>query len=144
MRKRSRYGRENESELLASRLVVRELESVSDCLYFSAVCQEEYPELSELFDSFGRAHADNMKCLEKVLSGLGAKYLQNIRANAKGLSECKADDMVEYLVSAENENILLYEKLYLIDKTGAFDVPLKEILRASKERLSILENILKT
>ena len=50
MRKGSRYSNENELFSRVSGLIARELEAVSDYLYFSAVCEKEYPELSELFE----------------------------------------------------------------------------------------------
>ena len=144
MRKRSRCNAENKLRAMVSKLIGREVEAVSDCLYFSAVCEKEYPELSALFDGFGREHADNMKHLEGVLYERGIEYHGAIRANANLICEYNVCSMVKDLISRENEDIILYERLYLVDISNSFDIPIKEILRASKGRLSILENILKT
>ena len=118
MRKRSRCNAENKLRAMVSKLIGREVEAVSDCLYFSAVCEKEYPELSALFDGFGREHADNMKHLEGVLYERGIEYHGAIRANANLICEYNVCSMVKDLISRENENIgplvetLLTEETY--------------------------------
>ena len=144
MGKRGRHIRDNTLKFLLSRLAERELEAVSDCLYFSSVCENDYPELSVLFDGFGREHADNMKRIEKALLETKAECHLSVKANVNIVSDGDACTMVKNLAERESEDIILYEKLYLADKCGSFDAHLKEILRASRVRLSILENIQKT
>ena len=63
MRRSSRYSNENELFSMVSRLLERELCAVSDYLYFSAVCERDYPELSAALDGFGRERADNIKSI---------------------------------------------------------------------------------
>ena len=144
MRKGSRYSNENELFSRVSGLVARELEAVSDYLYFSAVCEKEYPELSELFDGFGREHAENIRSIERALDRIKVDYTKNLRIKTSALSSDNICYIIKKLLSRENEDVILYERLYLIDKNDRFESLIKEILRASKKRLSILENILKT
>lgn len=143
MRKRTRCREESELKSALSKLLSRELENVSDCLYFSSVCENDYPELSEFFDGLGREHAENMKLLERALCKLFGGGGVSIRTNANVTPVSNASTLVSKLAEREKEDALFYEKVYLIDR-GELEEPLKEILRASKERLSILENILKT
>ena len=144
MRKGFRYSNENELFSRVSGLVARELEAVSDYLYFSAVCEKEYPELSELFDGFGREHAENIRSIEKALDRIKVDYTKNLRIKTSALSLDNICYIIKKLLSRENEDVILYERIYLIDKEDRFEALIKEILRASKKRLSILENILKT
>lgn len=134
----------NELYTLTSALICRELEAVSDYLYFFAVCEADYPEICEMFDRFGREHAENMKRLEKDLIRLGREYLGDVKAKIVNAPDKNICSVIRYCEKKEKEDRLLYERLYLIDEADLFKYSLKEILRASKERLSILENIQKT
>ena len=144
MRRSSRYSNENELFSMVSRLLERELCAVSDYLYFSAVCERDYPELSEVFDGFGRERADNIKSIEKALAEPKLNYVKNFRIKTSTLTSDNIFYIIKELIERESEDVILYERLYLVDKEDRFEALIKEILRASKKRLSILENILKT
>ena len=117
---------------------------MSDYLYFSAVCERDYPELSEVFDGFGRERADNIKSIEKALAEPKLNYVKNFRIKTSALTSDNIFYIIKELIERESEDVILYERLYLVDKEDRFEALIKEILRASKKRLSILENILKT
>ena len=144
MRRSSRYSNENELFSTVSRLLERELCAVSDYLYFSAVCERDYPELSATLDGFGRERADNIKSIEKALADPKLNYVKNFRIKTSALTLDNIFYIIKELIERESEDVILYERLYLVDKEDRFEALIKEILRASKKRLSILENILKT
>ncbi len=115
-----------------------ELSFVSDYLYFEVLYENDYPELAELFECFGREHAKNMRAFKTVDA-------RNIHTNSNltkaSFSVC---DVIRALLGKERELKLLYERLYLLCESEELDARIKEILRASELRLSILENIQKT
>lgn len=137
--KRNRGQRvDRDIQRITEEIFCAELSFVSDYLYFEVFYEADYPELSELFECFGREHAKNMRAFKAVDA-------KNIRSNIKPI-EIYFDirKVICTIISKERELKLLYERLYLLCSSEELDIQIKEILRASELRLSILENIQKT
>ena len=144
MRKNGMGRNKRALESAVSELIARELEAVSDALYAEMMCERDYPELAELFERFSREHSANMKRLERALTAVGDGHTISVRANARLPLENDLPSLITSLLSSEREDALKYERLYLADSDGVLGKDIKEILRASRERLSIFETILKT
>ena len=137
--------RESERKRLWSHLLGRELEAISESLYFSGVAREDYPELADIFCEMGHAHAENTKRLEAMLK-CGGRYgfQKKIRINTDKIHKGGIEEMISRSCTRYREDLLSYERLYLLSEEEREEELIKEILRASNERLSILEKILKT
>jgi len=144
MRKKSEYRIERRLIRAISEVYMAELSCVSDHLYFSIFCEEDYPELSELFERFGREHADNIKKIKLMQEEIGIKCGCHTKAAELAYSEGGVCDIVYALEEKEREVKLLYERIYMLCDHRRFEEEVKEILRASEMRLSILENIQKS
>ena len=129
---------ERNIERITSEILCAELSLVSDYLYFEVLYENDYPELSELFEGFGREHAKNMRAFKMRES-------RNVHTSTKPLQALSTVcDVIGELIGKERELKLLYERLYLICGASELERGIKEILRASDSRLSILENIRKS
>ena len=125
-------------------LISFELRIVSYTLYFDAVCEEDYPELADTIKRFGAEHSDNIKLLERSVASFGALPSLSIRTGTLTCEERDCESLIKKLIEDENEVALRYERIYLLDSRELFSDSVKKILRASMERLSMLETILKT
>ena len=109
---------------------------LSDYLYFVSAYKADYPELSEMLEAFCTEHANNVR----HLNFYGTKDSSRGRETRARTNACEA---ISYILAKEQRLKLLYERLYLLCDEVALEGQIKEILRASGMRLSILENIQK-
>ena len=144
MKKKREQRNERALREMMAHLISREIEAVSDNLYSQALCEKDYPELAKLFESFAHEHSENIKLLGGVLISIEENSHLNIRANAKLPQEKNILIIIKALANNERENLLRYQKLYLLDITDLVGSNINKIVRASKKRLSTLETILKT
>ena len=114
-----------------------ELSLVSDYLYFEIVFENDYPELAELLEMCGREHAKNIKRMTVAED-------HNYRAGGDNVhKQVSVSQVLTALIEKEQGLKLLYERLYLLCDDRELESDIKEILRASEMRLSILKNIQK-
>lgn len=134
-------------ELLFGRFY-RELEAISDYLYFSALCEGEYGELSSELDLVAQLHSKNMKRIGALLVSMGQDPVVNCHVSTRFATSALEGDGIESilvrLADSERKDIAAYERIAELYESEPWAETVNQILCESRERADMLERILRS
>ena len=143
-RNESSFKKDNFLKSAVETMMHREFAAMSEYLSASIACEKDYPELSVWFDSAAAERYNNAKRFGGMLESFGGSPSLNLRASLHIAHKEKIKDVIQCLTDKESCDVVDYQKIYLLDSDDRFDFALKEILRASRDRLSMLQSILRS